>query len=148
MTAPITGAGVFSALEVAGSGLTAQRGRMNVISSNLANVHTTRGANGQPYRRLDPVFASEPVAPGAEDPILQQVQAVRLAAVRADPTPGQLMYEPGHPDANAQGYVQYPNVNVVTEMVNLMTASRAYEANVTCIESIKAMARSALKIGQ
>ena len=140
-------AGVFSALEVAGSGLTAQRGRMNVISSNLANVHTTRGANGQPYRRLDPVFASEPVAPGTDDPLLQQVQAVRLAAVRADPTPGQLMYEPGHPDANAQGYVQYPNVNVVTEMVNLMTASRAYEAGVTVMDTIRTMARSAIQIG-
>jgi len=79
---------------------------------------------------------------------LQQVQGVRLATVRADPTPGQLLYEPGHPDANPQGYVQYPNVNVVTEMVNLMTASRAYEAGVTSIESIKAMARSALRIGQ
>ncbi|MFM7295765.1 MAG: flagellar basal body rod protein FlgC [Planctomycetota bacterium] len=148
MTQPITSAGVFSALEVAGSGLTAQRGRMNIISSNLANVHTTRGANGLPYRRLDPVFVSDPVAPGAFDPVLQQVQGVRLATVRADPTPGQLLYEPGHPDANPQGYVQYPNVNVVTEMVNLMTASRAYEAGVTSIESIKAMARSALRIGQ
>lgn len=148
MSLPVTGAGVFSALEVSGAGLTAQRGRMNVISSNLANVHTTRGANGQPYRRIDPVFVSEPVAPDSADPVLRQVQTVRLASVRTDPTPGQLMYEPGHPDANAQGYVEYPNVNVVTEMVNLMTASRAYEAGVTSIESIKAMARSALKIGQ
>ena len=142
-----TVAGVFSALEVAGSGLTAQRGRMNVIAGNLANVHTTRGADGQPYRRLDPVFTVDPLAPAASDPVLRQVQGVRLAAVRPDPTPGQRLYEPGHPDADAQGYVEYPNVNVVTEMVNLMTTSRAYEAGITSIESIKAMARSALKIG-
>ncbi|MFO0650554.1 MAG: flagellar basal body rod protein FlgC [Polyangiales bacterium] len=148
MSSPFAVAGVFSALEVAGSGLTAQRGRMNIIASNLANVHTTRGANGAPYQRLDPVFAVDPVAPEAEDAVLRQVQGVRLAAVRPDPTPGQRMYEPGHPDADPQGYVTYPNVNVVTEMVNLMTASRAYEAGVTSIESIKAMARSALKIGQ
>lgn len=141
-------AGVFSALEVAASGLTAQRGRMNLIAGNLANVHTTRGANGQPYQRLDPVFTTAQVAPDAADPVLRQLVAVRLQGVRPDPTPGALVYEPGHPDANAQGYVQYPNVNVVTEMVNLMTASRAYEAGVTSIESIKAMARSAIRIGQ
>lgn len=148
MSRPFTVAGVYSALEVAGSGLTAQRSRMNVIASNLANVHTTRGANGAPYRRLDPVFTAESVAPTSGDAVLRQVQGVRMTEVRADPTPGQRMYEPGHPDADPEGYVEYPNVNVVTEMVNLMTASRAYEAGVTSIESIKAMARSALKIGQ
>ncbi len=140
-------AGVFSALEVAASGLTAQRSRMNLIASNLANVHTTRGANGQPYQRMDPVFTAEPLNAAATDPVLQRVTAVRLSAVTPDTSPGQMVYEPGHPDANPQGYVQYPNVNVVTEMVNLMTASRAYEAGVTTIESVKAMARSAMKIG-
>lgn len=140
-------AGVFSALEVAASGLTAQRGRMNVIASNLANVHTTRGANGQPYQRMDPVFSSVPVSTETTDPILQRVSEVQLSSVTPDTSPGQMVYEPGHPDANAQGYVQYPNVNVVTEMVNLMTASRAYEAGVTTIESVKSMARSAMKIG-
>jgi flagellar basal-body rod protein FlgC len=139
--------GVFSAMEVAASGLTAERGRMNVIASNLANAQTTKGADGNPYRRLDPVFESTSVAPGSFDPVLRSVNEVRLTGVRPDSTPGQLVYEPGHPDANAQGYVEYPNVNVVTEMVNLMTASRAYEAGVSSIESIKSMARSALKIG-
>ena len=148
MSQPFTVVGVFSALEVAGSGLTAERGRMNIIASNLANVHSTRGANGLPYRRLDPVFSVEAVAPDSGDPILREVQGVRMSAVQADPNPGQRVYQPGHPDADPQGYVEYPNVNVVTEMVNLMTASRAYEAGVTSIESIKAMARSALKIGQ
>jgi flagellar basal-body rod protein FlgC len=135
-------------MEIAASGLTAERGRMNVIASNLANARTTRGADGLPYKRLDPVFAAKPVAPGSFDPVLQSIREVQLAGVRPDTTPGEMVYDPGHPDANAQGYVQYPNVNVVTEMVNLMTASRAYEAGVTSIESLKAMARSALKIGQ
>lgn len=148
MSSNFSVAGVFSALEVAGSGLTAQRGRMNIIAGNLANVHTTRDANGAPYRRLDPVFSAELVDAGAHDPVLREVQGVRLSEVRPDPNPGQRMYEPGHPDADAQGYVEYPNVNVVTEMVNLMTASRAYEAGVTSIESVKSMARAALRIGQ
>jgi flagellar basal-body rod protein FlgC len=140
--------GVFSAMEVAASGLTAERSRMNVIAGNLANARTTRGADGKPYKRLDPVFSAEPVSPGTSDPILKNVNEVKLAGLKQDQTPGELVYDPGHPDANAQGYVEYPNVNVVTEMVNLMTASRAYEAGVTSIESIKSMAKSALKIGQ
>jgi flagellar basal-body rod protein FlgC len=140
--------GVFTALEVAASGLTAERGRMNVIASNLANARTTKGADGQPYRRVDPVFTARKLAPTAFDPILRQVSKVEMSGTRVDDSPGQLVHDPTHPDANAQGYVEYPNVNVVTEMVNLMTASRAYEAGVTSIESIKAMARSALKIGQ
>jgi flagellar basal-body rod protein FlgC len=141
-------AGVFSALEVAGAGLSAERGRMNLIASNLANAHTTRAANGQPYRRLDPVFSTVSIDPTSSDAVLRQTEAVTMTGMRADPTPGQLVYEPGHPDANPQGYVQYPNVNVVTEMVNMMTASRAYEAGVSSIESLKSMARDAIKIGQ
>jgi flagellar basal-body rod protein FlgC len=140
--------GVFSAMEVAASGLTAERGRMNVIASNLANARTTRGADGTPYQRLDPVFVAEPVSPDSADPVLRNMREVRLSGVQADTTPGAMEYDPGNPDANTQGYVQYPNVNVVTEMVNLMTASRAYEAGVTSIESLKSMAQSALKIGQ
>ena len=141
-------AGVFSAMEVAASGLSAERGRMNVVAGNLANARTTRTAEGGPYKRLDPVFTAKPIAPGTFDPVLKKVETVQLTEVRPDQTPGTLVYEPGHPDANADGYVEYPNVNVVTEMVNLMTASRAYEAGVTSIESLKAMARSAIKIGQ
>lgn len=141
-------AGVFSAMELAASGLTAERGRMNVIASNLANARTTRGADGLPYKRQDPVFQAKAVAPGSFDPILRKLSEVQMAGTKADPTPGQLVYDPGHPDANPQGYVEYPNVNVVTEMVNLMTASRAYEAGVTSIESIKGMAHAALKIGE
>jgi flagellar basal-body rod protein FlgC len=141
-------AGVYSALEVAASGLTAERGRLNLIASNLANARTTRGADGNPYRRVDPVFVARATYKDAFDPVLREVKQVELAGTRVDNTPGQLVYEPTHPDANGQGYVEYPNVNVVSEMVNMMMASRAYEAGVTSIESVKAMARSALKIGQ
>ena len=141
-------AGVFSAMEVAASGLTAERGRLNLIASNLANARTTRGADGNPYRRIDPVFVARSSHPNSFDPVLRQIQEVKLTGTRTDETPGQLVYDPTHPDANPRGYVEYPNVSVVSEMVNLMTASRAYEAGVTSIESIKSMARSALKIGQ
>jgi flagellar basal-body rod protein FlgC len=141
-------AGIFTALEVAASGLTAERSRMNVIASNLANAQTTRGADGQPYRRLDPVFSARSVNPGSFDPVLRSVETVELTQVRQDQNPGQLVYNPEHPDADAAGYVEMPNVNVVTEMVNLMTASRAYEAGITSIESIKQMASAALRIGK
>ncbi len=140
--------GIFTALEVAGSGLSAERARMNVIASNLANARTTRGADGQPYRRLDPVFQSRSVSPGSFDPVLRSIKTVEMTRVQPDQTPGQLVYDPQHPDADAAGYVELPNVNVVTEMVNMMTASRAYEAGVTSIESIKQMAASALRIGR
>lgn len=143
-----SGPGVFTAMEVAASGLSAERGRMNLIAGNLANARTTRTEDGTPYKRLDPVFVAKPVAGASSDPVMQAVRRVELASVRPDDAPGQLVYDPGHPDANAEGYVEYPNVNVVTEMVNMMTASRAYEAGVTSIESLKSMARAALKIGR
>jgi flagellar basal-body rod protein FlgC len=121
---------------------------MNAIASNLANARTTKTAEGGPYKRMDPVFQAKPVAPDSMDPVMAKLSTVELSELRPDPTPGPMVYEPGHPDANPDGFVEYPNVNVVTEMVNLMSAQRAYEAGVTSIESIKAMARAALKIGQ
>jgi flagellar basal-body rod protein FlgC len=140
--------GTFTAMEVAASGLTAERTRMNVVASNLANARTTRTEDGTPYKRRDPVFAARPLDPNATGSLERAIRRVEVSEVREDASPGQLVYDPGHPDANAEGYVEYPNVNVVTEMVNLMTASRAYEAGVTSIESIKSMARAALKIGR
>lgn len=145
---PPGGPGVYSAMEVAASGLSAERSRMNVIASNLANARTTRGADGEPYKRMDPVFEAKPLRNRTTDAVLNAVMRVDLAEVREDTEPGQMVYDPSHPDADGEGYVEYPNVNVVSEMVNLMTASRAYEAGVATIESVKAMARSALKIGQ
>jgi flagellar basal-body rod protein FlgC len=133
-------------MEVAASGLSAERTRMNAIASNLANARTTKVDGGGPYRRVDPVFTSAPIEPGAE--ISSAVSLVRVQQMVQDQRDPQLVYEPGHPDANAAGYVAYPNVNVVEEMVNMMTASRAYEAGVTSIESIKSMAKSALGIAR
>lgn len=141
-------AGIFTALEVAGSGLSAERGRMNIIASNLANARTTKDANGQPYKRVDPVFEARSMNPSSFDPVLRNVRRVDLARVQRDQEPGQLVYDPQHPDADEAGYVEFPNVNVVTEMVNLMTASRAYEAGITSIESIKSMANAALRIAR
>src|SRR3954464_7049250 len=141
--------GVFSAMEVAASGLSAERTRMNTVASNLANARTTRTDAGGPYKRLDPVF--EEVGLDESRGVMATqggVSMVKVARIQEDNRPGMMVYEPGHPDANAQGYVEYPNVNAVEEMVNMITASRAYEAGVTSIESVKAMAKSAIGIGR
>ncbi|HMI85944.1 MAG TPA: flagellar basal body rod protein FlgC [Polyangiaceae bacterium] len=141
--------GAFSALEVAASGLSAERTRMNTIASNLANARTTRTADGGAYKRLDPVFEATPLGGnGVGGPNESAVSLVKVQRIQQDTRDPQLVYEPGHPDADAKGYVRYPNVNVVEEMVNMITASRAYEAGVTSVESVKAMAKSALGIGR
>lgn len=141
--------GIFSALEVSASGLSAQRIRMNTIASNLANVRTTRTPEGGPYKRLDPVFEAVDIERLRGTPSLAQgVSLVQVNRLTEDARSGTMVYEPGHPDANAQGYVEYPNVNTVEEMVNMITASRAYEAGITSIESVKQMARSAIDIGR
>ncbi len=141
--------GVFSAMEVAASGLSAERTRMNTVASNLANARTTRTAEGGPYKRLDPVFEAIGLD-GSQGVVATEggVSKVKVAKIQQDTRQGMMVYEPGHPDANAQGYVEYPNVNAVEEMVNMITASRAYEAGVTTIDTVKAMGRSALDIGK
>ncbi len=141
--------GVFSAMEVAASGLSAERTRMNTVASNLANARTTRTEAGGPYKRLDPVF--EAIGLDEESSVMATqggVSRVKVAKIQEDTRQGMMVYEPGHPDANAQGYVEYPNVNAVEEMVNMITASRAYEAGVTTIDTVKQMGRSALDIGK
>ena len=141
--------GVFSAMEVAASGLSAERTRMNTVASNLANARTTRTEAGGPYKRLDPVF--EAIGLDSERGVMATqggVSLVKVARIQEDTRPDMMVYEPGHPDANAGGYVEYPNVNAVEEMVNMITASRAYEAGVTTIDSVKQMGRSALDIGR
>ena len=138
--------GMFSAIEVASSGLSAQRVRMNTIASNLANAQTTRTEAGGAYRRVDPLFQTQSLTQScALGGAVSQVQVLDLIH---DERPGRLVHEPDHPDANFDGYVEYPNVNVVEEMVNMITASRAYEAGVTAIDSVKSMARSAMGIGR
>lgn len=141
--------GVFSAMDIAASGLSAQRLRMNTIASNLSNAQTTRTDAGGAYKRVDPVF--EAVALQKMQALTSAEQAVSLVHVREvveDQRPGRMVFEPGHPDATPEGYVEYPNVNVVEEMVNMITASRAYEAGVSSVESAKGMANAALQIGR
>jgi flagellar basal-body rod protein FlgC len=142
---------LFKAMEVTASGLNAERSRMNTIASNLANAKTTRTAEGGPYKRLDPVFQAVPIANSSPDLVgekaAQATSAVRVAEIRQDDSPPEMVFDPGHPDADKNGYVAMPNVNVVQEMVNMITASRAYESGVTVMQTVKGMARSALNIG-
>ncbi len=144
---------IEQAFAISASALDAQRTRLNVISSNLANVQSTRTPEGGPYRRKDVVFSSTPVH-GAFDEALaasktsEAFQGVQVSDVVLDSRPLRKTYEPHHPDADATGYVDYPNVDMMEETVSMMTALRAYEANVTALNATKSMAAKALEIGQ
>ena len=135
--------GLFDALDASGSALSAERVRMDVTAENLANAQSTRTANGQgPYRRKEVVLQEAGAGVGARASFADSLQAargVKVAGIVEDPTPSRRVYDPGHPDADAQGYVEMPNVNTVTEMTDLIGASRAYEANVTAMQTTKAM---------
>jgi flagellar basal-body rod protein FlgC len=138
----------FTAMEVSASGLSAERTRMNVAASNLANAQTTQAAGGGPYRRRDVVVASVD-APGTQGTAFAQaVRGVAVTQISQDTAPPRLEYDPGHPQANAAGYVAYPNINPVEEMVDMITASRAYEAGVTTMTTATNMAERALGIGR
>jgi flagellar basal-body rod protein FlgC len=136
----------FTAMEVSASGLSAQRTRMNVAASNLANAQTTQAAGGGPYKRRDVVLASEDLPNTGE--MSGVVKGVTVSQIQQDQSAPRLEYDPGHPQANAQGYVAYPNINPVEEMVDMITASRAYEAGVTTMSSAVNMAEKALSIGK
>ena len=138
----------FTAMEVSASGLSAQRTRMNVAASNLANAQTTQSANGGPYQRRDVVLSSVDVPGAAGTDLAQAVRGVAVSQIRQDASPPRLEYDPSHPQANAQGYVAYPNINPVEEMVDMITASRAYEAGVTSLNTAVSMAERALQIGK
>lgn len=147
----------FSALESSASGMTAERLRMDVVANNIANVNTTRTADGGPYRRQMVVLGSRPSFASVLQENLQGGQAepadlvgrgVRVLEVTGDQRPFKLKYDPSHPDADQNGYVQLPNVDVTTEMVDLISASRAYEANVTAMNAFKSMVTAALQIGR
>ena len=135
--------GIFDAIDIAGSGLTAERLRMDVTAENLANAQTTRGADGQPYRRKEVVLQERGGGFGSQ---LDKAMGVEVAGVVEDQTPLKRVYDPGHPDADAQGYVSMPNVDTVTEMVDLISAQRAYEANVTAMQAAKQMFAKTLEI--
>jgi flagellar basal-body rod protein FlgC len=134
---------LFDAIDTAASGLTAERLRMDVTAENLANAQTTRGADGQPYRRKVVVLqeAAGPTFGSTLDGAMNRprTSGVRVAQIAQDATPNRLVYDPSHPDADKRGYVSMPNVQPVTEMVDLISASRGYEANVTVMQTAKTM---------
>lgn len=144
----------LSGFRIGGSGMSAQRARMNSISSNLANINTTQTPEGGPYRRKDVVFESVPDAKSFSDMVLNQgtqgskADQVHVADVIYDKKAPILKYEPNHPDANDEGFVAYPNINLMEEMTNMLQATRSYEANVQAIQATKDMALSALEIGR
>lgn len=154
---------MFGGIDAAASGLTAEKLRMDVISNNIANVSTTRTPEGRPFQRGYVVF--EPRSAVDQNTFSSLLSGelltgakprkdkkpgtgVRAVRIEEDNTPGKMVYDPGHPDADARGYVTLPNVNIVTEMVDMITASRAYEANVTAIQAAKGMAQQALNISK
>lgn len=133
----------FNVFQVSASALEAQRRRMNVITSNMANVNTTRTDQGGPYRRKDVVFTPKIVE---ANPV--ELQGVRIAEIVEDKTPFKKIYDPGHPDADKDGYVEMPNVNIIEEMVNMMAAMRAYEASVSAFNTAKSIFLKSLEIGR
>jgi flagellar basal-body rod protein FlgC len=141
----------LDSLDISASGLSAQRIRMNLISSNLANVNTTRTENGEPYKRKDAVFEAvqeNDFADVLNERLDAAVSGVKVAGIIEDEKPFIEKYDPGHPDADENGYVRFPNVNIVEEMVNMISASRSFEANATAISATKDMAGAALRIGE
>ena len=140
---------MFRTFDISATALTAERLRMDLISNNIANVNTTRTREGGPYQRHVPVFGEVlEQSLNSKGMLVNKVAGVRVLEVRVDGKPPRLVYDPAHPDANADGYVSFPDINVVSEMVNLITASRAYEANVTAFNSSKEMFRASLDIGR
>ena len=143
----------LNSINISASGLTAEKLRMDVISRNIANVNTTRTADGTPYRRQVVVFQEGDKQMSFSDYLNDASKTligsgVKVAGITEDKTPFKSVYDPGHPDADEEGYVKMPNIDVMTEMVNMISASRAYEANVTAINSAKSMALKALEIGR
>lgn len=145
----------WQALRIGSSGLTAQRLRLDLISNNIANAQTTQTEKGGPYQRQDVVFMPE----GQNAAVARSTEArqgglsvlqggVRVAQITTDTEAGPRVYDPTHPDADANGYVNYPNVDIVVEMTNMLSATRSYEANLSSIEAVKRMALKALEIGK
>jgi len=145
--------GIFSSINVSATGLTAERLRMDLISNNIANANTTKTSSGTPYRRKIPVFR-ELQSQDFSDVLKRSTgmsstgKGVEVVRIDEDKSDFKKVYDPSHPDADSKGYVLMPNVDVVSEMVNLISASRAYDANVTVINSTKSMLLKALDIGR
>jgi flagellar basal-body rod protein FlgC len=130
------------------SALDAERGRMDVIAQNIANVNVTRGVDGKPYQRQEVVFESVLNALQNSDSPDAETRTVQIARVQKDNRPPRMIYNPGHPDANAQGMVAMPNINMHEEMVDMIASSRSYEANLAVVKNARAMAMQALSIAK
>lgn len=143
---------LLTSLKISSSGLTANKKRMAAINSNIANAQVTRTAEGGPYKPKEVVFGSEPAresfAEILEGELEEKAQVVNAMEVQNSKRPPILKYEPNHPDANAEGYVAYPNINTMEEMANMIEASRAYEANINAMNTAKSMALKDLEIGK
>ncbi|MEJ2077025.1 MAG: flagellar basal body rod protein FlgC [Acidobacteriota bacterium] len=143
--------GLFSAMDVSASALTAQRRRLELLVTNLANAQTTKTPEGGPYRRKDVVFESQSVEPFwkvLSEAEQEPLEGVHIKEVVTDKRPPVLVYQPNHPDADPQGYVAFPNVNPMEEMANVMAARRSYEANVRAFEAIRELVRRSLEIAR
>lgn len=141
--------GLFSAADISASGLAAERLRMEVAANNIANARSTHSLDGGPYRRQQVVFAAEmPTQPGIADPKRLSLGGVRVAGIVADETPLPVIHDPGHPDADEHGLVTMPNVTLSHEMVDLVTASRSYEANLKALQLYRQMAEQSLSMLQ
>ncbi len=146
---------LFKIFSISGAGMSAQRSRMTVVAGNLANAETTRTPEGGPYRRRDVIFQAAPAgdsfagflgvdaAERAEEPL-----AVEVAGVRQSSRPPRRIFDPHHPDANAEGYVALPDINTMEEMVDMMSAARSYEANLSAFNTTKSLIRRLLEIGR
>ncbi len=141
-----------TSINISSSGLTVQRKRMETISSNLANIETTRTPEGGPYRRKDIVVSSLPISDDfssqLNEELADQVRQVITTNISEDQTQPKLVFNPSHPDANEEGYVAFPNINMVQEMVDLINASRSFEANIQAINAAKSMAMRAIELGR
>jgi flagellar basal-body rod protein FlgC len=137
-------------LRISAAGMSAQRHRLNVIASNLANLQTTRTPEGGPYQRKDVVFQAKPIVDSQNESLMEFGQekplSVEMVKVITDSRPPIMKYQPEHPDADPQGYVAYPNVNAIEEMVNMLSATRSYEANLTMMKTTKDMFNKTIEI--
>jgi len=148
--------GYLTAFKIGSSALQAQRLRLDIISNNIANAETTRTASGGPYQRQDVIFSANEnqspfsdllMVPSNASDTATDLSGVNVAQITTDTSPGTKVYDPTHPDADKNGYVTYPNVNMVVEMTNMLSASRSYEAGLSIIDSAKNMAIKAIEIG-
>lgn len=141
----------FTALDVSSSAMNAERTRMNLISGNLANTNSTRTAEGGPYKRKDAIFTASPLSTGFSSALSranQNLSKVSVTGIIEDTAAPRLQYDPTHPDADSKGYVELPNINVIEEMADMISATRTYEANVTAAQAAKSMALKTLELGR